>query len=672
MAEVINVLGQDSNIEAIQPNYELDLFSVEDTETSEFVIGKDINIEDACQISKGSQEVIVAVADGDIDINHTELINRIFQNPNEIPNDGIDNDSNGYIDDVNGWDFANNDNTVYDSSDESHGTAVSGIIAAEENNVGLVGVAPNITLLPLKIANGTKGYVWDAIKAIEYAEMCGATIINCSWGTSKYSPLLEKAIKDSKMCFVCATGNDDDGGLVYPASYDLPNVISVGALKDASTASTFSNYGDTVDVVAPGVDVYSAKNGNSYGYISGTSAAAPYVTGVAALIKSYKSEINAKEIVDTIISSVNKDEGIKFVNAANAIAVGIVGEDIEEDLKEYEDEYLKLQSLIDEEKISDEYKMQMTSLVEEGFGVSDIFSCYLFAKSFELNIQDIFDKGESIGDFDFSGFSDEDSATVTVTELAKIYNVKISALVEFIKNNGLTIEAISEKLSKEGGEFNLFEEASDAEFKANRGQYSYKQMNNESVNLNTGSLTIQSTDLSLPGRNGFDLNIITRYNSSDANLYETYPTNASTFYEYGCEIGYLYIEGLIEYPVISSRRDVEDIGVKNGKTYNIRRYDYSRDNYTGYRFESSSKGYSTTEYIGEDEKLSVTYSFNDDHELEKEEHYKSVRNPYKTIEYLYDYRGNCTRKVTYTFDEKSTGIRRLGQFISGQGTIIQL
>ena len=942
LSEVINVLGQDPNIEAIQPNYELELFSLEGAEHSEFVIGADINIENAWQMTKGSQDVIVGVLDGDIDINHTELINRLYQNPNEIANDGIDNDLNGYIDDVNGWDFANNDNSVYDSSDESHGTAVSGIIAAEENNVGLVGVAPNITLLPLKIANGTKGYVWDAIKAIEYAEMCGATIINCSWGTSKYSPLLEKAIKDSKMCFVCATGNDGDEGLVYPASYDLPNVISVGAVKDASTEATFSNYGDTVDVVAPGVEVYSAKNGNSYGYISGTSAAAPFVTGVAALIKSYKSEITAKEIVDSIISSTNKDEGIKLVNAANAIAGDIVGEDLEEDLKEHEDEYLKLQRLIDEEKISDEYKMQMTFLVEEGFEVSDIFSCYLFAKSFELNIQDIFNKDKSIGDFNFSGFSEEES--VAVTELAKTYNVKISALADCMKNGGLTIEELSEKLSKEGGEFNLFAEGSDAEFKANRGQYNYKQMNNESVNLNTGSLTVQSTDLSLPGRNGFDLNIVTRYNSSEANLYETYPgnqcwpdtynernnllgsgwsfafssiekvqkyndefylhladgssynisdgknertgewfingykkdqmqlfkqdtsefscngisaqfvlkyddgrkeyftgyespigfgrligmvdrfgntiefhyeryvvssfetydkskdyrlsgnklgyrlnkivdslgrvvsfsykgsegyrdiiisledgskivyeleriqghpsedyiytdgydiniedsigdfqlyrkvdllgqvtiyfynyadfddtyglppigylfnyscdrarrtsplevtgntknyynllteiiypTNASTSYSYGRETGYLFIEGLIDYPVIQSRRDLEYYDEKDGKQYNVKTYIYSRDNYTGYKFNSSSEGYSTTEYVGEDKNLWVTYSFNDDHELVKEEHYKSgTRKPYKTIEYLYDDRVNCIRKVTCTFDEKDS------------------
>lgn len=384
LAEVINVLGQDANIEAIQPNYELDLFSVEDTEASEFVIGKHINIEEAWQITKGSKEVIVGVLDGDVDINHTELINRLYQNFNEIANDGLDNDSNGYVDDVNGWDFANNDNTLYDSSEEAHGTAVCGIIAAEENNVGVVGVAPKITLLPLKIANGTKGYVWDAIKAIEYAEKCGASIINCSWGTSKYSPLLENAIKDSKMCFVCAAGNNGDEGLVYPASYDLPNVISVGAVKDVSTLADFSNYGDTVDVVAPGVEVYSAKNGNSYGNISGTSAAAPFVTGIAALIKSSKSEISAKDIVDTIISSANKDEGIKFVNAANAIA----GDIVEEDLKETEDENLKLQRLFEQEKISDEYKTQMKSLVEEGFKASDIFSCYLFAKTFGLNVQD--------------------------------------------------------------------------------------------------------------------------------------------------------------------------------------------------------------------------------------------------------------------------------------------
>lgn len=190
LAEVINEIGQDSNIESIQPNYELELFtngqeivSVQNTVyNSEIDIGTDINVQKAWETTKGSN-VIVGVLDGDIDINNLELKNRIYQNLNEISGDGLDNDNNGYIDDVYGWDFVNNDNTVYDTSSETHGTEVSGIIAAEQNRRGVSGVAPNVKLLGLKVANGTKGRVWDAVKAIEYAEGLGANIINCSWGS---------------------------------------------------------------------------------------------------------------------------------------------------------------------------------------------------------------------------------------------------------------------------------------------------------------------------------------------------------------------------------------------------------------------------------------------------------------------------------------------------------
>lgn len=524
ITEVINELGQDSNIESIQLNYELDLYTinyeaegVSDAVYSESIIGNIINVQQAWEISKGSNDVIIGVLDGDVDTNHSELVNRLYRNPGEIAGDGIDNDSNGYIDDVNSWDFANNDNTIYDSSSETHGTLVSGIIAAEKNGKGIAGIAPGARILPVKIANGTKGTVWDAINAIKYVEELGATIVNCSWGTDKYSPILEDVIRNSKMLFVCAAGNDRTDSKVYPAGYDLPNVISVGSVDEGLNLASFSNYGDSVDIAAPGVDIYSTLPESKYGYISGTSASAPFVSGVAALIKSNNNDLTAGEVAAIIKSNFISGDILNVVDAGKAVK-GIEDGAPEEEL---ESELSKLQALLEEQNVSDEYKAQIMSLFEEGYNTTDIWSCYSFCKVFDLSVKDAFSNDEAANDFDLSssGYSEEEIELIK--EISLMYNIRLSFLNDVIKNSGMTVEEIKQKLIDEEVFYELSDaDNSEADFKANRGQYSYNKINNESINLNSGSLTIESTDLSLPGRNGLDLNIVTRYNSSESNLYK--------------------------------------------------------------------------------------------------------------------------------------------------------
>ncbi len=260
------------------------------------VSGVDINLEGVWQVTEGDPEVLVAVIDTGIDIRHPDLANAIWVNPGEISANGIDDDDNGFIDDVNGWDYVNDDNSVYDSATEdAHGTHCAGIIGAAHDSVGVVGVAPGVKILPLKFMNSSGGKTSDAIAAIGYAKQAGARIVNCSWGGSDSSTALRDAIADSGMIFVTAAGNaatgespcDIDTVPLYPASFDLTNIIAVAAIDNKGALASFSNYGYySVDMAAPGKLIYSTLPDYKYGFLNGTSMAAPHVSGVAALLAS--------------------------------------------------------------------------------------------------------------------------------------------------------------------------------------------------------------------------------------------------------------------------------------------------------------------------------------------------------------------------------------------------
>lgn len=266
-----------------------------------------INLDNAWKLSQG-QNVLVAVLDTGIDITHRDLQNNIYTNPNETVN-GIDSDNNGYVDDIHGWDFTtyqnatqNGDNVVYDDAKiDEHGTHVAGIIAATSNEYDGVGVAPSAKILPVKILSENDGTVFTAIKGIEYAEMMGATIANCSWGGEHYSQFLYDTILNSDMFFVCAAGNDGNDieqYPTYPAAYDLDNIISVGATNSQGEITTFSNYGKLVDVFAPGKDIYSTLPNNAFGSMDGTSMAAVCVWMCCTLVRQiikFDSRRNKKQ-----------------------------------------------------------------------------------------------------------------------------------------------------------------------------------------------------------------------------------------------------------------------------------------------------------------------------------------------------------------------------------------
>lgn len=223
----------------------------------------DIDLPEAWNITTGNDHVVVAIIDTGVDLSHPDLYNNIWLNEDEIPDNQQDDDNNGYIDDVVGWDFVDNDNLPDDSG--RHGTHVAGTIAAAGNNgIGISGISWNVKIMALRFINALNyGTTSDAIRAIEYANDKGAQVINCSWGSPGFSLALKEAIRASDALVVCSAGNDGqdlDNQANYPAAYDYSNILATAASNPNDTLANFSNYNSvSVDVVAPGTNIYSCQ-----------------------------------------------------------------------------------------------------------------------------------------------------------------------------------------------------------------------------------------------------------------------------------------------------------------------------------------------------------------------------------------------------------------------------
>ncbi len=259
-------------------------------------------------MTRGLPEVVVAVIDSGVDVSHPDLRDNIWVNQAEkAGRAGVDDDGNGYVDDVHGWDFVDNEPARTGSTD--HGTHVAGIIGAAINGQGTAGVAPRVKIMPLKFINsGGNGYTSDAVAAMEYAVKNGAHIINNSWGGSGYSSFLEKAVTNTVaagVIFVAASGNNGkntDSSGFYPANYE--GVLSVGSTDERDQLSSFSNYGvRTVELAAPGSNILSTIRYGDYDVISGTSMAAPQVAGVLALGMSLRQDLPFSRIRSELCST---------------------------------------------------------------------------------------------------------------------------------------------------------------------------------------------------------------------------------------------------------------------------------------------------------------------------------------------------------------------------------
>lgn len=347
VVDVVEELEDSGLVEWAQPNY---IYTLDTTppdsywpyqwgahNTGQVVNGSsglndvDIDAIEGWAKQSSKNQVVVAIIDSGLDINHPDLKGQIWQNSAEasgIP--GIDDDRNGYVDDVNGWDFYNDDHTVFDSATEDgHSTHVAGIIAGTHNDIGIRGVATNVKIMPLKfIGPDGSGSTMDAIYAIEYAASMGVKVINASWGgeTGTYDEALNEAIAASDTVFIAAAGNGGTDGIgdnndinpIAPASLSATNIISVAAVDQKGKLASFSNYGaNSVDVAAPGVNIVSTYPNNEYTMMNGTSMATPFVTGIVANLLSENINRPQSEVITLI-----KNSGLALPDLANRTVSG--------------------------------------------------------------------------------------------------------------------------------------------------------------------------------------------------------------------------------------------------------------------------------------------------------------------------------------------------------------
>ena len=306
------------HIQAVTPNDPSfsSLWGMNNTGQTGGVSDADIDAPEAWSISTGSSTVVVAAIDTGVDYNHADLAANIWTNPGEIAGDGLDNDHNGYIDDVHGIDACNHDSNPMD--DHGHGTHTAGTIGAVGNNgVGVTGVNWNAKIMPLKFLNSQgSGLLSDAVTCLQYMTMMktayGVNVVasSNSWAGGGYSAALRDAIQASNeagIMFVAAAGNNSFNNDVwpsYPASYDLPGIISVAAIDSSNNRANFSNYGLTsVDLGAPGVSILSTAPGNAYASMSGTSMATPHVAGAVALAAAYAGNLPLAQVKAAILDS---------------------------------------------------------------------------------------------------------------------------------------------------------------------------------------------------------------------------------------------------------------------------------------------------------------------------------------------------------------------------------
>jgi len=348
--QALEKLAKDQKVEYAEPDMIIELDLVND---SVYQTGKLWNMYSSISTPKnefgcgavdlweqgktGSADVYVAVIDMGIWLKHPDLINNIGKNFNEIPGNGLDDDGNGFIDDVYGWDFYSNDNDVNDESnhDYFHGTHCAGIIAAGLNNYeGVAGVAPEVKLLSLKAFNGIYGDLSAIINAFYYMvdlKKSGINIVavNCSWGNTTKTKSLEAAVNaaaDVGIIACCSAGNTGRRDVRYPSGYRSKNIISVASINAHGGLSYFSTWNrNIVDLGAPGEDIVSAtyRKGSIYypitwyEVLSGTSMAAPHVAGAVALYSSLHPAAGYLEIKDAILRNV-----IETPSLANKVKTG--------------------------------------------------------------------------------------------------------------------------------------------------------------------------------------------------------------------------------------------------------------------------------------------------------------------------------------------------------------
>jgi Subtilase family/Fervidolysin N-terminal prodomain/Abnormal spindle-like microcephaly-assoc'd, ASPM-SPD-2-Hydin/HYDIN/CFA65/VesB-like, Ig-like domain/FlgD Ig-like domain/Viral BACON domain len=322
--EAVSRYRSHAKIEYIEPNYIVQanetpndplfpqLYGLNNTGQTGGTVDADIDAPQAWDVFTGSSSVLIGVIDTGVDYTHPDLAANIWTNPGEIPGNNIDDDNNGFIDDVHGYDFINNDGDPMD--DHSHGSHVSGTIGGVGNNgIGVAGVNWNVKIMGLKFLSASgSGSTADAVEAIDYATMMHVRLTSNSWGGGGFSQALLDAINDADaagVLFVCAAGNNSSNTDVtpnYPSTYPSPNIVAVAATDHNDNLASFSNYGaTTVDLAAPGVNIVSTTPGNTYSTFSGTSMATPHVAGALGLVFGRFPNIGHMDAKNLIMSFVD-------------------------------------------------------------------------------------------------------------------------------------------------------------------------------------------------------------------------------------------------------------------------------------------------------------------------------------------------------------------------------
>lgn len=285
LASLAERLLKNKKVEYVEPNYEVETaYTPLDPSYSKQWYSKKIQMPRAWELSRGASNVTVAVIDSGIQVDHPELRGRIV-----FP-----------------YDIINGNSIIYP---DEHGTHVAGILGASINNIGIAGIAPHVKIMPVNVFHGEVANIFDIVNGIYYAADHNADIINLSLGSPDYSNTLDYAINyaaSKGIIIVAAAGNDNSYEYIYPAA--LPSVLAVSATDMNDEITEFSNYGDFIDFSAPGVDIYSTNIGNTYGSLSGTSMAAPIVSGVGALMLSKNPFLNAVQ-VENILKRSSLDLG---------------------------------------------------------------------------------------------------------------------------------------------------------------------------------------------------------------------------------------------------------------------------------------------------------------------------------------------------------------------------
>jgi subtilisin len=328
------------------------------------------------------QGVVVAVLDTGVDFNHDDLKDNIWTNPKEIAGNGIDDDGDGYIDDVHGWNFADNNNNTLDDSDRGHGTHVAGTIAGENNDIGVTGIAYDSKIMPVKVLNQSGvGSNASVSNGIYYAVDHGANVINLSLGGSSPDSSLEKALEYAStkgVIVVMAAGNDSGFEPGYPARYADKWGIAVGAVNKNNNMADFSNkagINSLTYVTAPGVNVYSTLPGNKYASYSGTSMATPHVAGVVALMLSANHNLTDAQVRQIVTETAVHDTQIPNFSLGNFMSKSSVTTSNFSVMDYQDDSYRSTKLSISQNQLDD-----VNGVQSPGFSVSStlesLFSSY--------------------------------------------------------------------------------------------------------------------------------------------------------------------------------------------------------------------------------------------------------------------------------------------------------